>query len=296
MLLHAQRRWPDAINVHLWPYAIRCANETRNVCPTKSNPLSPLNRFCNSTKKLSYTTQHHFGCPVYVLSKDIQDGKKARKWTDRTRIGVNLGPSPRHASSVSLILNIHTGLVSPQFHCQYDDLFESTTGNQAQFMPKSQWQFLCGFSHEGDHDLLQTSEPTEVTSINILPMQEMEGSSSDDTLITSVVDPLPQYRTKSGRLSKPPERLMFKAILEPFDYLNDDIFQDQHPLSFKAESDPDSMYYHQAMKQPDNDKFIEAIEKELHSHFKDKNYELFPKSKLPKDALVLPHMWQLRRK
>ena len=89
---------------------------------------------------------------------------------------------------------------------------------------------------------------------------------------------------------------MFEAILEPFDYLNDDIFQDQHPLSFKAKSDPDSMYYHQAMKQPDKDKFIEAIEKELHSHFKDKNYELFPKGKLPKDALVLPHVWQLRRK
>ncbi len=35
LLLHAQRRWPDAINTHLWPYAIRCANETRNTCPTK---------------------------------------------------------------------------------------------------------------------------------------------------------------------------------------------------------------------------------------------------------------------
>ena len=41
--------------------------------------------------------------------------------------------------------------------------------------------------------------------------------------------------------------------------LNDDIFQDQHPLSFKAKSDPDSMYYHQAMKQPDKHKFIESI-------------------------------------
>ena len=73
-----------------------------------------------------------------------------------------------------LILNIHTGLVSPQFHCQYDDLFESTTGNQAQIMPKSQWQILCSFSHEGDQDSPLSSEPTEVTNINILPMQEME--------------------------------------------------------------------------------------------------------------------------
>jgi hypothetical protein len=204
LILHAQQQWPDAINAHLWPYAICCANETRNICPTRSNPLSPLNHFCNSTKKLSYANQHHFGCPVYVLTKDIQERKKARKWTDRTHIGVNLGPSPRHASSVSLILNIHTELVSPQFCCQYDNLFESTTGCQAQFMPRSQWQFLSSFSHEGDQNSPLSSEPTKVTNINILPTQEMESSSTNSTLITSVVDPLPQYRTKSGRLSKPP--------------------------------------------------------------------------------------------
>jgi hypothetical protein len=50
------------------------------------------------------------------------------------------------------------------------------------------------------------------------------------------------------------------------------------------------------MKQPDKEKFLEAIEKELDGHFKEKNYELFPRDKLPKDALVLPHVWQLRRK
>jgi hypothetical protein len=111
-----------------------------------------------------------------------------------------------------------------QIHCQYDDLFESTTGNQAQFMSKSQWQFLCSFSHEGDQDSPLSSEPTVVTNINILPTQEMESSSTNTTLITSAADPLLQYRTKSGRLSKPPEQLMFKASLEPFDYLNDDTF------------------------------------------------------------------------
>ena len=56
------------------------------------------------------------------------------------------------------------------------------------------------------------------------------------------------------------------------------------------------MYYHQAMKQPDREKFIEAIEKELQGHYKEGNYELFPRAKLPKGALVLPHVWQLRRK
>jgi len=50
------------------------------------------------------------------------------------------------------------------------------------------------------------------------------------------------------------------------------------------------------MKQPDKEKFIEAIAKELQGHYIEGNYELFLRAKLPKDALVLPHFWQLRRK
>jgi hypothetical protein len=185
LLLQAQRRWPDAINTHLWPYAMRCANETRNTCPTKTSAPSPLNKFCQSNKKPSYRHQHHFGCPVYVLSKDIQDGKKARKLIDRTRIGINLGPSPRHTSSVALILNLKTGLVSPQFHCQYDNLFESTTGTQARSMPQSLWQKKCGFSlnhsSEDEGDTASQSEPTKVTTNIPLEDELSTLSIQDDT-------------------------------------------------------------------------------------------------------------------
>jgi hypothetical protein len=69
--------------------------------------------------------QHHFECPTYALKKELQDHKKIRKWSDRTRVGINLGYSSRHALNVSLVLNLQTGLVSPQYHCQYDDLFET---------------------------------------------------------------------------------------------------------------------------------------------------------------------------
>ena len=31
-------------------------------------------------------------------------------------------------------------------------------------------------------------------------------------------------------------------------------------------SDPDTMYLHEALREPDRDKFIEAIEKELDDH------------------------------
>ncbi len=129
-VLHAQRRWPDAINSHLWTYAIRAANDCRNYTPTNTQDICPMSRFCKTNSIPSFQNQHHFGCPKYVLKKELQDKKKMRKWTDRTRVGINLGYSSRHAHNVSLILNLQTGLVSPQYHCSYDDLFETTTGTQ----------------------------------------------------------------------------------------------------------------------------------------------------------------------
>ena len=37
MLLHAVRRWPNAITAHLWPYAVRMANESINDTPSLQN-------------------------------------------------------------------------------------------------------------------------------------------------------------------------------------------------------------------------------------------------------------------
>jgi hypothetical protein len=90
-----------------------------------------MSRFCTTSSVPSIQNKHHFGCPTYVLKKELQDHMKIRKRSDRTRIGINLGYSSRYALNVSLILNLQTGLVSPQYHCQYDDLFETTTGTQA---------------------------------------------------------------------------------------------------------------------------------------------------------------------
>jgi len=126
----------DAITTHLWPYALRAANDSRNSMPTAKSNECQMSRFCRTARVPKLRHQHHFGCPVYVLSKDMQDGKKARKWEDRTRIGINLGYSPRHAHSVSLILNIETGSVSPQFHCMYDDLFGNYDRYPVQVNPK----------------------------------------------------------------------------------------------------------------------------------------------------------------
>jgi hypothetical protein len=145
LLLHAQRRWQDAINSHLWTYAIRAANDSRNYAPTNEDDTCPMSKFCNTASVPKVQNQHHFGCRTYVLRKELEVNKKIRKWSDRTRIGINLGYSSRHAHSLSLILNLQTGLVSPQYHCQYDDLFETMVGTQARSIPTSQWQYKAGF-------------------------------------------------------------------------------------------------------------------------------------------------------
>ena len=45
------------------------------------------------------------------------------KWDPRARMGIYVGRSPSHASTVGLILNPRTGHVSPQFHIVYNDNF-----------------------------------------------------------------------------------------------------------------------------------------------------------------------------
>ena len=105
-------------------------------------------------------------------------------------------------------------------------------------------------SPEDEGDTASQSEPTKVTTNITLEDKLSTVSVQDDTPSPQEhYSPQEPYRTKSGRTSKPPERLAFKALLEPYDYLEDDTFQDKHPLAFKAKSDPDSMYYHQAIKQ-----------------------------------------------
>jgi hypothetical protein len=57
------------------------------------------------------------------------------------------------------------------------------------------------------------------------------------------------YVTRSGRISKPPERLqcvVFKSVLEEYDYQDEDDWCERGLLAFKASSDTDTMHHHQA--------------------------------------------------
>jgi hypothetical protein len=56
------------------------------------------------------------------------------------------------------------------------------------------------------------------------------------------------------------------------------------------------MYHHQAMKQPDKEKFQEAMRKECEAHYKEGNYRLVKRSELPEGATLISSVWQMKRK
>jgi hypothetical protein len=141
MLLHAEHHWPDAMCTSLWPYAMRTAWQVFNDAPTlKGNQKDKTPEEVFSGTSITAEVRHHhtFGCPAYVTANELQAGKSLPTCMSRARVGINIGISPTHARSVSLVLSLKTGLASPQFHVKHDDLFETTDSRAGRFgLPKS---------------------------------------------------------------------------------------------------------------------------------------------------------------
>jgi hypothetical protein len=77
------------------------------------------------------------------------------------------GRSPQHARNVALVLNVETGLASPQFHVKFDPSFHAV--KQSPEMT-SLWQIKAGFVAQRE----PTPEPTK-TSLNEIS-QPSEGA------------------------------------------------------------------------------------------------------------------------
>jgi hypothetical protein len=110
--------------------------------PGTGSDKSPEELFSTSPVRPTTRFLHPFGCPVYVLCDDLQGGKSIPRWDERSRVGVYVGHSAQHSPTVSLILNPQTGYISPQFHCVFDDNFD-TPSQDANF--SSVWEEKAGF-------------------------------------------------------------------------------------------------------------------------------------------------------
>ena len=71
----------------------------------------------------------------------------------------------------------------------------------------------------------------------------------------------------------------------------------QRPLlTYKASTDPDTMYMHEAMREPDKVKFLKAMEKEVEDQMKNGNYSIVNKNDVSKLSTILPAVWQMKQK
>jgi hypothetical protein len=135
-----------------------------NNLPIRDMRVSSMERFTGTVfDNYNHLTRAHvFGCPVYVLDLRLQDNTKIPKWSMRSRCGINLGVSKHHSSTVHLFLNPQTGVISPQYHCIFDDTF-STIWSDGQFDPIV-WQFLVQ-----QVDLHHSIQPNSTGNINLPP-------------------------------------------------------------------------------------------------------------------------------
>jgi hypothetical protein len=323
-LAHAASRNP-AVTAHLWPYALRHSSFVRRVMPRENHAKSPDELFCRSPIRPTTKFLHPFGCPVYVLEANLQGRNPHPKWDKRSRVGIYLGHSAQHASSVSLILNPKTGFVSPQFHCTYDDLFESPKTDKAF---TTTWAELAGlqeksepvddspneipqnylrrpipenlqvpFEEDETHEEGSPIPPNDDQSNFVHneqesdPLQEPEGAQPQG---------LPPRSTRSGRAIRLTKRLQespLLPLLQSFAAIAQGLSQ---LISCTASmADTDTMYLSEAMKQPDKDEFLKAMVKEIEDHTSRGHWRLTTKKEMTEQGYhykPIAAIWSFKRK
>lgn len=130
MLMHAMQKWPGIITPAFWPFCISQAVRMHNLTPHRGQSRSPHEIFTDEDSSITPADFRTMLCPVFVLEKELQDGKKLPKFSKaHSHIGVYVGHSPHHASNVVLVYNPTTGLVSPQYHVVFDEAFSTVASD-----------------------------------------------------------------------------------------------------------------------------------------------------------------------
>ena len=101
------------------------------MCPALPQDSAPHDLFFKTRwSQAKFHVLHVWGCPVYVMDKTLSDGKKLPHWTPRSHHEVFIGLSPKHSSTVPLVLNPGTGAITPQYHVVFDDELTTISTNE----------------------------------------------------------------------------------------------------------------------------------------------------------------------
>eukprot|EP00804_Cyclotella_cryptica_P015231 CCRYP_000757-RA/>CCRYP_000757-RA protein AED:0.48 eAED:0.43 QI:0/0/0/1/0/0/2/0/342 len=149
-MLHATLHWPDRSFIDLWPLVMNSSVWVHNKFAQHGAGLSPEELFSGMKCLCSGLPRAYiFGCPVY---------------DSRARQGIFGGFSPRHSTSIPLILNPRTQHISPQFHVIFDDAFTT----------------IPSLTSESDRDhcfeqLFETARECYIDPTDITPTSELLG-------------------------------------------------------------------------------------------------------------------------
>lgn len=202
ILLHAMRNWPEMIALELWTLDLLEATRLANLTRFDVDGRVPISQFSNSNAIFNVADEHTFGCPVCVLDDSLQSGSSIPKWNSRVRVGAYVGKSPFHAQSVSLIMNVETGLISPQCHCLNDDKFTTVASIRKGIEPPN-W-----------NKLIQTAFPTSSTS-DFMPSLQWDITQNNSKVHTS---PISKASLLGSGVSNPVS-LPSNATSEPIPFL-----------------------------------------------------------------------------
>ena len=121
----------------IWPFAIKCYEDQMNNLTCHANGRTPFKALTGlESSPLRIKDFRTFGCSCYALNHWLQSGQSmVLKWDSWARMGIYVGRSPSHASSVGLILNPRTGHISPQYHVVYDNDFTTVPYLRSETVP-----------------------------------------------------------------------------------------------------------------------------------------------------------------
>ena len=160
-----------------------------NHVPHHTTGLSPTDIFTKTRwPQRKFMDLHVWGCPVYVLEKSLQDGKKIPKWRPRSRRSIYMGTSELHASSVPLVLNTATGAITPQFHVVFDDWFATVSATSKDLPNFSSKEWIKLFGDSVYQYITDENQEEEITNHDDL-RSELENNIKHD-VISSTRDKL----------------------------------------------------------------------------------------------------------
>jgi hypothetical protein len=68
------------------------------------------------------------------------------------------------------------------------------------------------------------------------------------------------------------------------------------PIAFKAKPEPDTLYYHEAMKVDDREQFTDTMGLEIDADSDNEHWELVKREDVPKHHKILSAVWAMKRK